>query len=500
MGKLRFPSYIAIIGVLCLAGWAYAPGVEIPYYGDDFKFYFPAGGLGWVDHFARTGPTTGFYRPLQNTVLTLLQSFAHENTVPVHTVNLVLHLGTVGVVYEGCQWIGGTKRQALLGAALMAVAQANGAAVLGNDTMSQVGSALFGYLSLRFYGAALASGGDNRRSYGGALVLLSTSLLFKETGFAFVLLLVLMEIGSRFSVFQRGSKPRASVAELGWRLVPVLLIGGVYLIIRSHAGAVRPGFGTGDYQLSVGFNVVRNAFLFGAAATSVVSTPRMALWVQNGGWVQAAVAITGSVLFVAVVVTGVYRSGSGRKAVGLFLVAAVSLTPVILLNDVSELYVYTAMPPLCIIAGIGLSNFVKRASGVRYAGFVTLLVTLLGTQAAGVRNKAQLMKATGDRTQAILRQVAEYGEDAPSGSVLCLQEDVSRMHADTTAYSIYRMPGSAPLKFAEPMVRHRSSRSDIHFVIESPGCPCTLTPVIRLQLQQEGWSVERVLGESGMEK
>jgi hypothetical protein len=62
----------------------------------------------------------------------------------------------------------------------------------------------------------------------------------------------------------------------------------------------------------------------------------------------------GSADLVILVAAGVYGSGREKTVLALLAVAATSLVTVVPLNDVSELYVYTALPPLCAIAGIGL--------------------------------------------------------------------------------------------------------------------------------------------------
>jgi hypothetical protein len=478
-----------LVGVLGVFVWAYSLGIDTPYYADDFKFYFPALGMNWADHFVETGPTTGFYRPLQNAILTLIQQVAGSNPVPVHALTLAVHLGVVVLVYRGSRWIGASDTQAIFAAALMAVAQAGAAAVLGNDTLSQVGATLFGYLSLWGYGRVLASDGHRVAAYTGALSALGMALLFKESAFAFVLLLVGLEAADGWRRASAEGTSDSSIGERAARLAPVLGVAALYLAIRSSAGAMSPGLGDGPYQFAIGPNVARNLILFGAAATSVVPTTAVALWAQTGQWVHLLAGLMGSAGIVILVAAGVYRSGREKTVLALLAVAATSLVTVVPLNDVSELYVYTALPPLCAIAGIGLGAVWRKSQGRRRVALGLLLSAVFLMQAVGVRQKAMLMKKTADRTQTVLQQVVEIAKATRPGTTLCLRNAHAGSATDTTAYSVYRMPGVTPLTFAEPVVQYQARRPDLQFMVGTPHCPPSDTTVI-LHLRRDGRSVK----------
>jgi hypothetical protein len=197
--------------------------MSVPYYADDFKFYFPALEMNWTDHFIETGPTTGFYRPLQNAILTLIQQVAGSNPVPVHALTLAFHVGDVALVYKGSRWIGASDTQAVFAAGLMAVAQAGAAAVIGKDTLSQVGATLFGYLSLWGYGRVLASDGHRVAAYTGVSgwLFCSKSLPSRLSCFWLVLRLPMdgEEPPQEERVIRRfGSARRASLRFSVWRL------------------------------------------------------------------------------------------------------------------------------------------------------------------------------------------------------------------------------------------------------------------------------------------
>jgi hypothetical protein len=108
------------------------------------------------------------------------------------------------------------------------------------------------------------------------------ALLFKESAFAFVLLLVGIEAADGWRRASAGGTSDSSIWERAARLAPVLGVAALYLAIRSSAGAMSPGLGDGSYQFAIGPNVVRNLILFGAAATSAAPTTAVALWAQTG--------------------------------------------------------------------------------------------------------------------------------------------------------------------------------------------------------------------------
>ncbi len=488
MNRVRVFRLFAAGGLVFLIGVTYASGLDIPYYADDLQLYFPATGMRWFEHFVRTGPTTTFYRPLQNALLTIIQTSAGMNPLPIHLVTLGLHLVMVGSVYEGGRWLGLSRRGAFLAAAIMGVAQANAAAVLGNDTVSQVGATLFGYLSLRLYGASLqASGSERVRLLLFALCSVLASVLWKETGVAFMIPMLCIEGGMAMQKGRRGGF-RSAYGAMG-RGGLVLAVGAVYATGRAWAGAMSPGFGPDPYQYHIGMNLIRNVVLFGGAAASMVPTTALARWGQTGAIrpVLASLAVSGGVILV--VAYGLYRSRRLRTTGGLLGLAAVTLSPVLLLNDISELYVYAAMPALSLLCGIGIDEMVSGATGWKRAGGLLCIVVVLLVQAGGVYQKSVLMDTTGRRTQAVLGEVVQHADLVPPDGTLCVEGTPS---SDTTAYSIYRMPGSLPLQFAGPVLRHLTHRPDLSFSIGRPSCEeaAEAESTLVLHLREGGWGAE----------
>lgn len=477
-------------GLVLLTVGTYASGLDIPYYADDLQLYFPAAKLHWAAYLVTADTATGFYRPLQNVFLALMQSWMGMNPVPVHLVTLVLHLAVVGVVYEGGRWMGLSRRGAGVAAAVMALGQANVAAVLGNDTLSQVGATLFGYLALRLYGASHWDGNSpSPLGFWGGLVALGTALLFKESGIAFVLPLLALE-GRVGGHYWQNEKRTALYRSLGRGGVLLLVVAG-YLIGRTWTGAVSPGFGPGPYQYDLGVNLLRNAALFGAAATSVVPTTSVAQWAQEGAMIplMGALVLSGGLVFA--VGYGVYRGRRWARGLVLLGLAGMSLGPVLPLNNVSELYVYSAMPPLSLLAGMGIDEALTAVSAERRRMGVLLVGVFLCVQVGGVYQKSVLMENTGDRMHAVLPALVDHARAAPAGAALCLQTPPRH---DTTAYSIYRMPGALPFHFAESVLRHRARRPDLAFSVGTPDCTGTMSSstVVRLRLRKQGWGVERV--------
>lgn len=262
-----------------------------------------------------------------------------------------------------------------------------------------------------------------------------------------------------------------------------------YLAWRAGTGAVSPGVGSEPYQYWFGINLVRNAGLFGAAAASVIPTTSVAQWAQLGAHLPLGAALLGMAVVGCVVSYGLILGAHRQLAGGLLLLAGLSLAPVLPLNDVSELYVYAAMPPLSILAGLGFDGVLSVLSGWKQVGGVLLIAAYFLGQIGGVWQKSALMERTGERTQSVLTMIVDVARTAPQRASICLGDEPI---ADTTAYSVYRMPGAAPFRFAGPVIRHLARRPDVAFEVGTVHCREKMGkhPRVLLQLRKNGREIE----------
>jgi hypothetical protein len=354
--------------------------------------------------------------------------------------------------------LGLSPAAAALAGGFMLVSQANVHAVLSNDTLSQVGGALFGYLSLYALYRGLVAGApaERRRYLAVSPCFFAVALLFKETSGAFFLMALLIV---------------ASCAGGAWvgraaRAVPYGLVLVLYLGIRTLVVGAWPGTGGGTYAVHPGLNMFENAALLALAATTPVSSPMVYAWVREGAIAGVLAVLAAGLAFGVAVGYGLVRLRRPALVGVLAGLAVLSLAPAYVLAHVSELYVYNAMPMVALLVGAGLDRFLaygaQRGRFGRTAASVLVLLFFLA-HVASVQEKAASMAAHGERASLLLPQVVRHGAAAPPGAALVL----CRTPRAGVSYSVFRVPGFDVLSYAAPVIRARAGRPALAISFES---------------------------------
>lgn len=470
-GRLWHWIGVGLVALSVVAG-TYGPSVGMPLYADDFQVLWAVRALDGWDAFVATHSSFSFYRPLQNIVLAPALSATPPFTPPVHLLQIALHVVLAALTVGAGRRIGMGMRASLVAGAFVLVSQAAVAAVLGNDTLSQVASTVLGGAGLWAIDVAMQAratapgreaGWRDQRAWGahgsGAL-LLCASLFFKETGAAFGLLAALRVL---WAVGRCEASVRARLREgLVWTL-PLVVTAGVYASFRALAvGLSTPG---GDiYAVEMGANVPVNLALLSGSVAAVAPTSALFEWGATGrvSWLTAsAVATIGAW---APVAYGVWQKRRGQVAL-LSGAALLCLFPAALLMHVSELYAYSMLPPVALLVGWGGQEAWQMASKARrprvqQAVVAAGIALLLIGNAGSARFKAGEMETSARRTSDLIDVVSVWVEAAPPDATIRLQS----VH-DATAYSVFRMPGWRGLHFAERWVQHRAQRSDVELHI-----------------------------------
>ncbi|NUQ02018.1 MAG: hypothetical protein HUU35_19395, partial [Armatimonadetes bacterium] len=154
---------------------------------------------------------------------------------------------------------------------------------------------------------------------------------------------------------------------------------------------------------------------------------------------------------------------TGRPGVGWFvlLLAVAVISPALLLNHVSELYVYSALPPLCVLAGVGLGAWATRPVA-RLALGLLFLLHLSATEA-----KIAAMRANGRQATHLLGHLVPRAQRLPPGGVLTLVQPPVLRHR----YSVFWLEGWDVLAHGVTGVVTLSGRSDIGVHIVEAGQP-----------------------------
>jgi hypothetical protein len=446
-----------ILGVVIFL--VYLPGIAIPYYGDD---------VGWFDavsnpwrHFVQVN-ADGWYRPLQAGIYTVVQKHFGLSTVPIHLAMLLIHALLCVLVIQATTDLGYGGVSALLAGVLMALSQANAFALLSNDTLSQVAGTFFGCLALW----ALARPHLRRRSAEGSagMYLISigafaVALLFKETTSSFLpLLLCVVALINYREPHWRGFITRSLAMSL-----PFVVVFLGYLGIRTLVGANSPSFGTGGYQFHIGSNVILNVLMDFAALVLPVSSVTVyeALVARS----TATLALIGgaAAFFVAVIAYGLWLKRRDWRPAIVVLMMLGSVFPMVIMNHVSELYVYNTTPFFSILAGIGLGAVLESEPLRRYvaAALSACILLLLAGQVTAIRDKALLMQENGERAARLVAAIGDYIRQVPPHGALLL---VNPPKAELE-YAVYLMPGFKVLEFEESYMKKIYGREDIDLSI-----------------------------------
>jgi protein O-mannosyl-transferase len=161
------------------------------------------------------------YRPLAALSLSLDHGLWNLNPAGYHLTNIAIHAANVLLVYWLVLSLAAAPLTALLAAAIFAVHPVQCETVSWIAARSNLLCALF--LLLAF----LAYLRNTRKSYSWSLLFFTLSLLAKETAIIFILLLALYDYYFVLKV------EKSKAANMWWSYLPVVLISGLYLLLRT---------------------------------------------------------------------------------------------------------------------------------------------------------------------------------------------------------------------------------------------------------------------------
>jgi len=445
---LLWLAALAVLGVLI-----FAPGLDIPYYSDDFYFVLADPHLPWHERFTRRNEGADWYRPVEAIVLGMIQGRAGTDPRPLHATVLGIHVLLAWMVWLATVRLGGRPPAAEVASVWFLAWQANAMAVLSNDTLSQVLSTVLGCAATLMLWVALdgsAGRGPRRLPVLLAIVAFAAALFTKESGIGFLLVL------SFLLVFRpppaRGVGGRVLVA-----LALVAVIALYFGMRAATAGAAMPMVGEGRYQFRLGANLAVNAAKLAFAMLLPTSTVTVFDALQARRWLPLALTAVATAALLALVVAGVWRWRRGRTALALLLMGALALSPTLLLNHVSELYAYSATPFVAVIVGAAFAALLGSRSSA--AGRVTLIAVLGGmllAQVSAVRQKAALMEANGRRAEVLVARLEPYVRGLPPGATLWLVLPPR----SPSAYSVFHLDGFELVRGAELHLVQRFGRPD----------------------------------------
>ncbi len=445
-----------------LAIFLYLRYLNAGYFSDDFLFYYNSPPAHLYDYFLKTGAVAHAYRPLEAIFLTLVQRHFVFQTWPIHVVAVIAHMALCGLTIAAGARLGFRPAEKILAAALVLVTQAGPSALLGNDTLSQAMSSMLGFLSIFLFDAACF---DSRREHRqrisrglfcSSVLCFLASLFFKETALGFSLILCAIAIAAA------GMK-RTWPARLGTAartLIPFAVAGAIYIVARVHAGGQIAADAGDTYKISAGFNVLRNLALFAAGAFNPASSVTVAIAAQTREIPILGLAVAATLVVSAVILAGIFTVKRKIVVVWLLGCSLAALFPVFLLQHVSELYFYNAVPFVALLFSIALGSLWDKGPRAR-AGVAACTLLLIGGQIQACLQKSSLMYGNGRRAAAVIADLVPRIRSLPeNGRIILVQPPRERLK-----YSVYVLDGFDILEFGVGRIGAIFGRPDVQVSI-----------------------------------
>jgi len=462
--KIVWLSVLAAIGFL-----VFLPGLEIGYYGDDFLFvYEDPSSRPLHAYFFQNHPLHAFYRPVEAAYMAFVQTHFGMDTFPIHVTAVSIHILLSWVVFLFALDLGLSRLSAVLASAYMLVSQANVHAVLSVDTLSQVWATLFGFsgLWLLYRHNFVTEGPASSRIVLGpyyvlSLVIFALSLLSKETGVSFIPALVAVILFKHSITNKTGSWAKRTLIQA----TPYMILTVLYLIIRAEVVPAQPTFGPEPYHFRIGSTTLINIGQLLFAGLCPVSTVTAFVTYKTGQITTFIAIVSASVLFVGIVGRGLWNSQLRITFLIILLLSVAALFPMALMNHVSELYTYNAMPFISLLVGSGLAVHLEQchrrgtlALSAALAGLILINHVIL------VQKKAGLMNQCGERAAELLKRVQPYAANLPKhGRLVLLNPENHQLE-----YSVFLSKGFNVLQCSQQWIKQRVDRWDITINIVDP--------------------------------
>ncbi len=464
----------SVLLVLLVAIFAiYVWHLDMPYFGDDFQqvYYNPLHSA--TAYLFSRPPFAERYIPIQTMVLSISQVIDGLDTSLVRVFNIIMHSLVCWLTWHLALRLGISQRGAAIAAGFVAVSQLAGTAVLMNDSPSQIISTAAGLIALI---AAFEYARSDDRRY--LLVILGgiiLGFLSKETFVGWAIPIVAV-IGLRYDGSRWHMRSFRSIVSL---VVPVVLLFAGYILFHASLGLPSGKFGAERYDLRLGSNILINvAQMFFAAFL-----PESTVWVYLAIAHKAiAIEIAASVsvaIVAAIAIAGFVRL---RKVWMVCVFGAIgSMSPVIFLNHVGELYAYSLLPfvALGFAAGCEILMLTRRAS----LAVAALVVVGACLNIWSVFSKQSMMLAEGKLEATLLPKLQAIVARLPTHSRLYLVNPVQ----NGDDYSVFLARGFHLFEAGEIAVSVPIGRNDVVTeIIEEheldsilhvrPGVPVTYDP------------------------
>ena len=433
----------------------YRNGLHIQYYADDYQRVFTNPDEAIRQAFTHANFSDHSYRPLETLSLGVIQKNWGWDTFPFRLLNLLFHAAGAFLVYHALRFWKVNTWCAVLAAIFTIISQMGAAAVLGNDTQSQITGALFSALSLWLLYRYLDSADSKNWRYFCSIFAFFLALISKETSTGLFLsitfLSYVMPVDERFTV---------RIKQTLLKVLPYIVCFAIYWLLRLNAGSVSPAVGNANLSIGLGINIPINFGLFFFQSILPVSSMAVMKALHYREYILLSMICIFTALFASAIGYGIVRSQRRKIILGLCPIIFCSWFPALILNHISELYAYNSLFYIGMIFGIAAEYYwleVSKRSAIAFAGICLVILAAGITNAAGIDEKASSMKIQGDRAAIFLPQIVAYAKTMPPQERMYLigPKDSS------FEYSMFAIHGFRVSTLSDSIVRFLSHRSDV---------------------------------------
>jgi len=425
----------------------YFPGINTPFYGDDFLVAIPKPTLNLFYYFTVPNDENS-YRPLESMIQAVFQTFWGLNTVPLHLLSFALHALLALIVVKLLLQCRFDKVTSFMGGLFVLVSQSCVSAILGNDSLSQVMSGTFGFISLLLFSRYVEYNYDTSSSNEANYKYLFATILFffmaicsKETSFGFLPVFLIWATYQAVRMKKHTIKSNLRNISL---IVILGMIGLVFFYVRSQLVTSRAG--DERYSMVLGFQIFSNIVMLLFSGITPFASVLSYIGFRTHNWIMMFFSVLGSFLVASTLIIGFIKCKSKTKIIVFFASAVACMLPVAILAKVSELYTYTFIGFISMLWAILVIELIRKSEKQfwRYV-FITFAALTLGLNIASVYVKVSMINRTGFRAQTILTQFERFVRAAPKSETILLVNS----HELEPEYSIYRLSGFQSLCVGE---------------------------------------------------
>lgn len=413
---------------------------DIPYYDDDYQFYFDPTPPSTFHYFLHKNPRNAYaWRPLEATALVLIQQKYGLNPFPIHFAAAAGHLLIAILLFYIFRKLYDEKIAAIA-AILFSIHPAAVHPVASIDTLSQIYGVLFTYIACYIF--LFRNKSINRDILGLSCVVIA--LLWKETSICiFPVLFLAYFLWERLKAEKR-------------TLIMILILIGGYVAARHILDFPSLKFGgSGRFGINF-FRVPANLVVLWFTALNPFST--LQIYISQKTRDFSFLFLVGSyflILLFLLIVLFYKQKQLIRISIWFFLIGSALLIPTVFFNHVSELYVYGLLPFACgLLAAFFMKTF-ELPEWANYLGKLSLIVFLI-VSISSLYTKSAAMYSTAKQAERLTDEVLSAVKLQPQGGTLILHNPNCKYQ-----YSIFVACGYEAINESFDWILYKAGRPDV---------------------------------------